>query len=452
MSDKIKIGVDRIIINPPLGTYLIGYANRKGGAKEVHDNLTATTLVLNDNSDNLFALISLDLLGLNWEIVNRIKDRINKIANIPQGNIRIFCSHTHSGPIGWAPSEINSTDRISELLNKVKLMFVEPFKTRGMSSNKLYYDNLIKNLADSVKIAASSMAKVYVEHTKIESEFSINRRAHLDSESCIDKEIHFIKFVNEYTTIASIINYACHNVALGPGCNAVSADITGDVRSKVENKIGGLCLFIQGAAADINPDIEWGENNFEDIKRIGSIISKSVLSSVSNMKVVKSSPINFLNDKVKGYIDIPKEVKKESEKKIPKIMINIREKVPKWIIYPLLSVRFPWKTELEKDKNGYYTSIEVGVLRIGDILITSVSMEPFSKTGLKIKKRSDFPITLFAGYSDGLTGYLPTSKDCDIGGYEIELAPYFYKLPGTYRKNTEEIVVNKMKRLISKLV
>ncbi|MCP4178510.1 MAG: hypothetical protein GY756_12160 [bacterium] len=451
MDNRIKVGVDRIMITPPLGTYLIGYANRKGGAESVHDDLTATTLVLNDDLENTFVLISLDLLGLNWEIVTRIKNNINAITNIPQNNIIIFCSHTHSGPIGWAPGKINFKNRISEFLNKFKLISVEPFKTKGISSNKLYYDNLINNLSNSVKIAVSSITDVQIEHAKIELEFSINRRSNLDPESYVDREIHFIKFVTENATIASIINYACHNVALGPNNNAISADISGEVRSNVENEIGGLSLFIQGAAADINPDIKWDENNFEDIKRLGSKISEIILSISSNMEVVKATPISQLSDKVKAYIDIPDGVKDKSVKNIFKIMINKHEKVPRWIINPLLSVRFPWETELFKDENGYYTPISIGVLRIGDILITSVSMEPFSKTGCKIKENSDFPITIFAGYSDGLTGYLPTLKDYDFGGYEIELAPYFYKLPGSFRKNTEKLVVDQIKQLINKL-
>jgi neutral ceramidase len=451
MSDKIKAGVDRIIINPPLGTYLIGYANRKGGAKNIHDNLTATTLVLSENSENIFALVSLDLLALNWEIVRRIKDRINETTKIPINNIRLFCSHTHSGPVGWAHSKIKFKDRVSEFINKLKLLTVEPFKTKGIRSNKLYYDNLINNLSDSVKHALDSMVDVHIEHAKTDAEFSINRRKHLNPDNCIDKEIHLIKFISGQKTIASIINYACHNVALGPNSNVISADIAGEMRSRVEEKIGGKSLFIQGAAADINPNVEWGKNSIRDIEKIGKTISDAVLSAAVSMKIVKSTPIKSVVDRVKAYIDIPENIDNKELKNIPKIMIDKQAKIPKWIVYPMLSIRFPWKTELLKDENGYYTPIDIGVLKIGDILITSISMEPFAETGLEIKKYADFPIVIFAGYCDGLTGYLPTSKDSEIGGYEIELVPYFYKLPGPYKKNTEEVVVKRIKQLIQKL-
>jgi hypothetical protein len=91
------------------------------------------------------------------------------------------------------------------------------------------------------------------------------------------------------------------------------------------------------------------------------------------------------------------------------------------------------------------------VLRIGDIAIASVAMETFTETGIETKKASPAPITLFAGYTDGMTGYLPTAQEIPLGGYEVDVVPYIYKLPGTFRPDTEERVRRKILDLVSML-
>src|SRR6202022_1758280 len=53
---------------------------------------------------------------------------------------------------------------------------------------------------------------------------------------------------------AVLVNYACHPSVLGPDNLQYSADYPGAMKHYVEEKIpGALCLFVQGAAGDINP-------------------------------------------------------------------------------------------------------------------------------------------------------------------------------------------------------
>jgi neutral ceramidase len=283
MANQIKAGVNRIIINPPLGTYLIGYANRKGGAKSVHSDLTATALVLCTGLKEYYVIISLDLLGLNWEVVKRIKKAIYKLTKIPAGNIRICCAHTHSGPIAWAPDKVTLKDKFSELISKLNLAAIEPIKTRGINSNKKYIDKLITDLAESAKSALDSLQDVNVKYGITEAEFNINRRntvCNLSLDRKTDRSINILQFVHEDTPIATIINYACHNVGFGPASNAISSDITGVMRSNIENIIDGYCLFIQGATADLNPiDLELTKDNTPEVNKIGNIIAEAVLNS-----------------------------------------------------------------------------------------------------------------------------------------------------------------------------
>lgn len=450
MKNSLKIGVNRIIINPPLGSYLTGYANRKGGATEIHDNLTATSLILSSDMKNFFVLVAVDNLSLNWEIVDRIKFKIEEHLNIPKDNIRVFSSHTHSGPVGWAPVKISIIDRVLDFFSRTRLLPVEPINTKGIVSNSDYFSELVERVGSSVEFAFNKMKKVKVYYSKTSADFSFNRRSKFNKMAPLDNSIQFIKFVSEDKIIASIINYACHNVLLGPSSNVVSADLAGEVRANLEAEFGGSCLFIQGAAGDINPKSKWSDNSLSDMKLLGKIISDSVIANKEEMVELKEIPILSFTDEVKAYLKTTNKFYKFKLAKVVRNGLNKKLKIPKILIFPMLDFRFPWKIVFDKDRNGYYTSIRIGVLRIGDVIISSVSMEAFNNIGVKVKELSKLPVCIFAGYTDGLTGYLPEEKDFKYGGYEIETVPYFYRLPGSLDSDTAEKVITKLQELMDK--
>ena len=69
--------------------------------------------------------------------------------------------------------------------------------------------------------------------------------------------------------------------------------------------------------------------------------------------------------------------------------------------------------------------LEVEVLRIGAVAIVSMPGEPFAEIGVAVKEASPFAFTMFCGYSDGIGGgYMPTSREYDQGGYEVDRTPY----------------------------
>ena len=56
---ELRAGIAREIISPPQGIYLIGYGDRTKGNTGIHDDLTATALVLDDGRTRL-ALVACD--------------------------------------------------------------------------------------------------------------------------------------------------------------------------------------------------------------------------------------------------------------------------------------------------------------------------------------------------------------------------------------------------------
>ena len=94
-TNTFTAGAARSIISPPRGIYLIGYGDRAKGNIGIHDDLSATTLVLDDGSTRV-AIVALDILTINEFIVDRVRAKLTPIEVV------LCCSHTHSGPIAYA--------------------------------------------------------------------------------------------------------------------------------------------------------------------------------------------------------------------------------------------------------------------------------------------------------------------------------------------------------------
>jgi hypothetical protein len=116
---------------------------------------------------------------------------------------------------------------------------------------------------------------------------------------------------------------------------------------------------------------------------------------------------------------------------------------------PALHFRYPWRVEMKKIGGVYHTPIYVSSCSLGEWAVAAVSMEPFAETGLRIKASSPFPFTMIAGYTNWLSGYLPTAEAWDAGGYEVATGPYLYTLPGLLERNAEEKVVQALLALLS---
>lgn len=487
----VKAGVSRALISPDVGMYLIGFGDRAGGAEYVHDDLTATTLVLGDGSEKV-VIVSLDLLCLNREIVTRIRDGVTGRLGVRARNILLCCSHTHSGPIVWAPQRVGVSERLREIRDRIitlpaaldrlkayrsqavkasasgkgsvdskwRELFKAVTQPKGIKANSDYLNELVETIVESAAVASGAMAECEMTHGRGSAAVGVNRRErkpdgtielgyHYDGP--VDRDVDVLRIRRGDETLVTLVNHACHVTTLGPNSNRVSADIIGVMRSKVEKELGGLCMFIQGAAGNINPNVEWSDDNMPDVKRFGGELADAVLEASKNMKRVSATPLKGAEDSLDARLVVEDEMADWSIPKINRHVIHRLLGVPAFLIDPLMSIRFPWKASVRKDADGYTTPINFGALRIGDIAISWLAMEPFVETGLAVKAASNAPVTLFAGYTNGHNGYLPTAEESALGGYEVEWAPYMMRLPGILRPDTEAKVASRLRALLENL-
>ncbi len=95
--------------------------------------------------------------------------------------------------------------------------------------------------------------------------------------------------------------------------------------------------------------------------------------------------------------------------------------------------------------------MEVQVFRIGELALVAHAAETFTEIGRAIKDGSPAPHTLFAGYSNGCIGYLPTASAHAEGGYEVEQAPLAYRMSGTFDPGCAEAVTARSIQMVASL-
>jgi hypothetical protein len=438
MSEKIlQAGVARRVISPPEGIFLIGYGDRSKGNRGVHDDLTATALVLQSGEMRL-ALVACDLLCLNEFIVDRVRAAIG-----PGTQVLVCCSHTHSGPIAYA-------------------------NERAPRLNQDYIDSLVENITQTVGQASQQLAPANLALASSQTDIAVNRRQRTpdgktiigeNPAGAVDRSVNVLSVLNASAQrIATLVNFACHGTVLGPDNLLASADWIGAMRARVETELGGLALFLQGATADLNPKMGWqSEAAWELAQSQGVRVALAAIDAArSEQMLLNSSPLRLARQET----PLPFEAKVTS----PRPPTDYRKRLPAMaglpaVIWPLtdtlLNRRYPWRSRLqpgEGELSGVWTTpLRVNAARIGDLALVTFGCETFTEIGLQVKAESPAPYTLFASVTDGCVGYLPTPEAYAEGGYEIDMAPYPYRFPSRLSPNSAKIATRSAAQLLQTL-
>ncbi|MCH8121162.1 MAG: neutral/alkaline non-lysosomal ceramidase N-terminal domain-containing protein, partial [Planctomycetes bacterium] len=274
----LKGGCAKVNITPPLGIPLIGSYGKP--SDDIIEELYAKSLVLNDGSTTI-VIVSADLLYVPLEeITNPIRKIIKDKIGIPEQNILICATHTHSGP---------------EVFTRTKL---RPEKEVPASEiDQFYLQTLIRKMAGAVLIAHKNMQEVKIGAAKgqipeilynrrprnndgsvkmaftLPPEVTATKKIETDAEGNvkvtftlpdeeaeldfgpIDPEVCVLRVEDmEGGIVGSLVNFGCHPVCIYPYLSTtISADYPAYTTKVVEQIEGGICLFALGLAGNTVP-------------------------------------------------------------------------------------------------------------------------------------------------------------------------------------------------------
>ncbi len=436
-NDNLKTGTSVVDISPAIGVELCGYAARSGGNTGIHDNLYAKTIAIDDGVTRA-AILSCDLIGLDFEIVNYVKSEASKQLNIAPGSVLISCIHTHSGPVTMHGNAI------------------------GLK-NKNYIEYLKQKLLESLIKAFENLISVYGYYYKGECNLGINRRGRIEEGSIeptpdpagfVDRQVSVIAFINIINDepISILFNYGCHPVVLSSDNNLVSADFPGAACSYIEKSFNNniTSIFTNGGAGNVNPVLR---GSFENLKINGEKLGEAVLE-ILKTKGRKLNPyLSFRNVEVDFpyACDNMKEEYLQTFNEYNKQLENVRTgSVEEMLCRANINWAQKYLGKIDEDYIPKGIQVTVQVLRIGDLYLTGIPAEVFAETSMWIKENSGADVIVL-GYTNGNVGYLPPQAEILKGGYEVLEAHKYYDRPAHFSGMAEENARNASIRIISKM-
>ncbi len=266
LAQNFKAGAAVRVITPNPLLPVSGGVGAPNPATVKKGDLYARAVVF-EKDDTRVAIVNIDNLG--WPAALGDQSRA-LIAGIPAENVLIGVTHTHSAPDAYAfPDERGNTGADLE-----------------------YLDWCVKQVAEAVNEASENLEPVSLKIAvgKAEGKIAFNYYApQLYDPRC--GVIQAIKTTgkNEGKVIATLVNYAIHPEVIGANQGILSPDVCGPLYERIEDKAGGIAIFMNGAlggmvTADNRREDGSSENSWEECIRIGNLLADEALRIINDVE------------------------------------------------------------------------------------------------------------------------------------------------------------------------
>lgn len=397
-------------------------------AENAHDPLNSRALVLDDGHTTI-AMVVIDNLGAGPEILNEAKAIAAAKTGMSADKMLISSTHTHSG------GSIGSRDTSPPASIAYRKIVIE-----GVA------DSIIK--AHAVLRPASIGAASHPLPDEVfnrrwflkPGKMPLNPFGRMDKVKMnpgtspdvidhpagpTDPDITIISVQDaKRKPLALYANYSLHYVG-GLAGGQISADYFGEFARLMPSRVHGdenfVAMMSNGTSGDIN-NIPFGvvrppREPYEQIRIVAGKAADTAWTA--RQKIEKHR-----NDVTLGMTqrEITLKYRKPSAQEIANAEIVRAIKDKKAIEeLPRLAKNYAGSVLSAAERPEETLTVQLQAIRIGDLAVCCIPFETFAETGLDLKKRSPFPLTMVVGLANGRHGYLPTPEQHKLGGYETWL-------------------------------
>ncbi len=425
---EIRVGFAEADITPEVGMEVPGNYG-KVYSRKIHDACKVRVSVF-DNGDRRVALVGIDALLIRRETVQEIRARVKEGAGIEE--VMIGASHSHSsGPVGMIlPGEFDHASAEIQELAYGKSSCADPG----------YLRRVVAATAGAVLEADRKKELVTVGYgVGQESEVAFNRRLRMRNGQTFshpgknnpealgfanptDDDVGVIGVWRADGTLAGcVVNFSCHATTNSDGIGANWVHYTEKVIQGFYGREATV-VFLQGACGDVTQvnNLDPRANPAPDdwSRFVGGRVGAEALKVLLGMSQTRTAEVPLAAGSRVWEI----------RRRVPSAVrvAEARERVkgsvgdPDWVWAKetlLLDALIARKREVE---------VEVQAIQIGPVVCLSNPAEYFVSYGLKLKKRSGFPITFPVELANGCVGYVPDEEAFGPGGggYETRLTSY----------------------------
>ena len=475
----LQAGASSIKINPKMGLKKGGFRLFAEPITSIDDDMELGVLVLQSKGSRI-AIISSDLGNATPKEATEIRELVAGILKIERAHVLFNLSHNHSSPT--LPD--NNGNAVVE----------EDYK-----KSLEYYTMLLANLTTCTKAALANLKDARMGYAWGEADLNIYRREWNNGQDIlgevpdhpVDQSVGVIRF-DDLTgkAIATLFRFSCHPVVNGAASPTLSADFPGPAKRIIEEKVGGVALFLQGCGGNVNPQVGIGYETdcTESVYRVGTALGAEVVRVALGIETHRYQKERVLLNNVPNILFKPWTAVTDHAE----MTLSGREEVVPFRYSPLPersvieSEEVKWRKEIDDrtargalsweiraartihawtvrvlatlDKPNPTCDFMAHALRIGDITLVGLGVEAFYQTGEEIRKRSPWKETFVLGYTNGTIMYLPRAEDYPEGGWKWpntyalpDLLPQVYCQPALWHPDSEQEAVEAALRALNHL-
>lgn len=414
-QSELLAGVASEIITPELGCQLAGFDARKGVAESVHDDLHTRALVLDDGQTTA-ALISVEILGLDRSLADRVRADIQHRTGIPATNVVIAATHTHCGPATF-----------------------NHFFNQGQALDEAYVGRLESAIALAAQRAFKTRKPRRVRSGFVQADgIAVNRRT-ADGRP-VDRQAGVLSIHEASGEVACLcVFFACHPTVLGPNTLAITADFPYFTGRRLQSEFGANCeiLFFNGAEGDISVGhrsdlsavgVIAPFRTFEKAEELGERLANAVIAGVNdvydeetrlgvrrrvvNLPLKRYAPLAEMRARRERAASLLRAREEQGE---PRTLLAARQEY----LFSRIEEYYAALYETAGGEDPKQLPVEITAVRIGNTALLTFPGEVFVEIALEIRRRSPFDRTFFIGLANDYAGYLPTATADEAAGYEV---------------------------------
>jgi hypothetical protein len=415
----MRAGFSKIDITPPLDrieAHGIGYwYQRAVRFTGVRDPLFVRTLVLDKQ-----VIISVDSIFDSFGFVPDASARIAAALEIPEANIFITCTHTHSSPLIDRNNTRCGIEYGAFVADRIVASAIEAARN---------------NVEAAVSICAGRVPGVLYNRRPLLANGRIAELHAPISDSVVDPGP-----VNDIMTVVKVqsqggellgglCHFGIHGVAVQ--CSErISGDCMGRAIQAVERDFGNVILLhLNGPCGDIDP-VLMGDDRSLDImtdRLTGGI--RTVLVGQAGSLQAGCQPAFQKNFRAQRRETRPSAILERKQKALAAISdVGIRH-----------HSGAGYETFLLAEEQGVSElppqfDISYQILRCGNLVLIGIAGEVFTCFGLALQAARPDLVILPVGLTGGANGYLPAKEMFAQGGYEVACARWCPIAPGETEK------------------
>ncbi|GAB3799797.1 hypothetical protein GCM10028798_13350 [Humibacter antri] len=384
----------------PLGGYLADARN----AAAPNSSLSVRAVVLASGGVRV-AIVVFDLLYAGAGLTSRLRGLLEERLGMPAHRVLVAGTHTHCGP---RDITLESGPELVEALADAGFGVVE---------------EAVSRLAP-VRVLSDVVGGLGIGRSRRDPDAPVDHDAHLVVLQATDGAI-----------VATLVDLACHPVVLDPAWRQYDPDFIGPLRSLVEDATGGVCVYLQGFAGDVNPVRV--ESSAREAKRVGLSAAGTIVGRIAEITAT-GREAGVINLSLDAVVPVPLRQAATHSGALTAASTVVHAIRRRGAVVrgpdatPTAIAMEEWITGLRRERNRVFNSMELGEASDGDITLevqvigfgdtlrlVAFPGEPLGALRAGVTARFPDAHVLTVGYANGAPGYLPDSAAFAESGYEV---------------------------------